>query len=166
MKQKFLSRTHPVVREVTITAPAQRVAGKTRRLQVTALPLPKSVPTLPRKGNKQPCLISNLIEPQVRAVETGEEVFRFDPPLILTVKFTNEDVAAARRCAVKLGLLSASATKPPPISLYTWWRVGKKIKWQKLAQSKVIWDASGKSGTLVARIKTLRPKDPCSDGCP
>jgi hypothetical protein len=106
-----------------------------------------------------------LIEPQVRVVETGEELFRFDPPLKITVEFTEEDVATARACAKKLKL-KMKANDKPPISLYTYWRDGNRLRWKQVKPDRVTWDRSGKRGTMTARIWTLKPKDPVADGCP
>ena len=144
-----------VTRKVTIVAPPQMVDGKLQELVITALPLPARAPK-PPEGKKIEKVIRMVIEPEIRAKETGTVVTHFEPPLIVTMEFTEADAKAAWDPDVA----------KPRLSIITFYRdADKVIRWQKLRR-KMLTRKPFTTGTLTAAIKTLAPKDPVGFGYP
>jgi hypothetical protein len=170
MNQKLEPGKYPVARNVWIKQlPAIKVEGKKQTLKVILRDHPAKPPKLPAKKINgvivNPCLLQYLIEPQVINEQTGKEVYRFDQPLTIVVELTEEDVAKARRCRAQQGYKLAPGENPP-ISFYSWWHDGERLRWQKTAPKNLKWDPSGKGGALTVELWTLRPKDGGADGCP
>jgi hypothetical protein len=152
----LLERGSSVTRQVTFNAQPQNVGGKKQAVEVTADSLPTESPPKPPAEKGLKALINTVIEPRVRAKETGETLYDFDPPLSIAIEFTAEDANAAPR----------DLSGKPQLSIYTYYKDSKGgWHWQKW-DTTVICDKPCDRGTLKASIKTLHPNDPIAEGSP
>lgn len=139
-----------VKREVTIVAPDQLSAGKTRKLNVTALPLPPEPSQTPPKEKGIDRLLTSVINPRVQYSDTGETATNFDPPLTFTFTYSAEDLAVAPQTDGR-----------PQISIVTFYQDGDFTRWERL-----VTDIDAKAMTCSAQVRTLTPSDPAGMGIP
>ena len=133
-------------RKTKIVAPTQRAAkGK---LQIRALPLPGLAGATPPPEKGIDAILVNVLNPSARFASDDAQVFDFDPPLTLVVRYKAEDEKAT---TLKNGT--------PQLSLATVYQSDKGWRFERLDTS-VQPDADGNGGTLTAYLKTLHPNDP------
>ncbi len=149
-------RTGNVKRTLSINAPPQVTGRGARAVKVTADPLPREIPVKPPPGKGIDGIILVVIEPRVQ-LDTGEDLYVFDPPLQLVIDFTAEDAAAAPH---------DPKTGRPMLSIVTQYQDPKgQWHWERLATT-VTCDATCETGQLTAQLKNLHPNDPISEGFP
>src|SRR5258708_7216420 len=80
-------------RKITFVAAQQHVRGKPQKLRIELKPLPDLSQLKPPPEKKIDALLTTVVNPVVYAAETGEQISTFDPPLIVTVHYQQEDAA-------------------------------------------------------------------------
>jgi hypothetical protein len=139
-----------VKRRVTIVAPDQSSNGQKRKLFVDALPLPADPPEPPPEGKGIDRLITSVIHPRVRYADSPDSLNDFDPPLTITIKYTNQDVETI-----------GEVDRRPRLAVVTFYQEEKDWRWQRLET-----EVDAASMTITAKLQTLTPKDPVGMGHP
>lgn len=142
-------------RKVTVTAPAQTIAGVKRRLRVEAKDLPSLEDIQAPEGKGILKLLVLLIDDRVMLADTDEEIYEFDPPLTYAVEYTQEDAAAAPK----------NADGTPTLSIVTGYPAEDGWKFERL-DTKVESNPATGGGTLTAEQWTMHPQDPKWVGIP
>lgn len=147
-----VSAVPTTLRRTEIRVPAQSINGARRKLTVVAAPLPAMPNDAPPAEKGIEALVAMVINPVVRDAETNQELYEFDPPLEIAVRFKPEDT-------------TETGDEPPRLSLITAYLAGQGWKFERLPTA-VTSDGPGKGGTLRAQLRTLQPQDPLVIGRP
>jgi hypothetical protein len=137
-----------VGRQVTIDTQTQKRRGASHKLKVEAAPLPNLSRVKPKGAKGIEGVISVVLNPIVRSIEDDQEWNEFDPPLDISVQYTEADAKAT----------TLDAKGNPKLSLALVYQSENGWKWERL-KTEVIPSRQG-GGTLRAKIRTLRPQDP------
>ncbi|HZQ09366.1 MAG TPA: hypothetical protein VFD70_22500 [Anaerolineae bacterium] len=144
-----------VERQVEINAPPQHHQGARRKIAIEAAPLPDLRGVAPEKEKGIEEIITVIINPIVRFEDSRAEVYQFEPPLDVTVQYTEADVKAT----------TLDEQGIPKLSLIVAYQASDGWKWERL-KTRVNPSLPGGAGTLHAKLHTLRPKDPIAMGRP
>ncbi len=144
-----------VERLVQINAQPQHHQGVRRKIAIEAAPLPDLRGIVPEKAKGIEEIITVIINPIVRFEESHAEVHEFEPPLDLTVQYTEADVKAT----------TLDEHGIPRLSLIVVYQASEGWKWERL-KTRVNPSTPGGAGTLHAKLHTLRPQDPVAMGRP
>ncbi len=128
-----------------ITAPRQNGND----IAIAAQPIPPDPDSLPPAGKGIQRIIRTVIHPHVTDKTTGTALTSFDPPLILTVSYGDDDLAG----------VSKGPDGNPQLCLITFYNAGGTWHWQKLATT-----VDPVQQTLTAKLDTLTPLDPVGVG--
>lgn len=142
-------------RKVTVTVPAQTIAGVKHRLRVEAKDLPGLEDIQVPQGKGIDKLLVLLIDDRVMLADTDEEIYEFDPPLTYAVEYTQADAAAAPK----------NADGKPTLSVVTGYLAEDGWKFERLNTTVESNPVTG-GGTLTAEQRTMHPLDPKWVGVP
>lgn len=142
-------------RKVTVNAPDQTINGTRRKLIVEANTLPKLADLKVPAGKGIEKLLVLVIDDRIRTKDTREEVYEFDSPVTYTVEYTKEDAAATTK----------NAEGTPRLSIVAGYQTADGWKFERL-KTTVTPNPRNGGGTLTAKIKNLKPKDPKWIGIP
>lgn len=152
---EFAAGHNHMNRRVAITAAMQHHEGEKQKVTVDAAPMPDMSKVVPKAGKGIEQVLAVVMNPMIRVESTGRELIKFEPPLEVTVWYTEAEVNAT----------TMDENGRPRLSLLLAWEDNADWKWERL-KTHVEPDASGKQGTLSAKIHTLHPNDPLIIGRP
>lgn len=141
----FEAKEPDVLVHTQVFAPPQMVGGKRVELEVTSdkLIVPSEPPS--KEGfSKKPMYV---IELAVHAKGDSTPIYKFDPPLIITMEYGKRPIGAEQK---------ALQHEEIP-SIFTCWYGGGKWRWEKQKTSRA--DLNG-APAIRAEISTLHPDDP------
>lgn len=144
-----------VGRRVRIQAPGQNVNGAMRKLDITAMPLPRvgELTLPPEKGIQSLDIL--VLNPSARIAGTNQELYVFDPPLTVSVELTPEDMQYSQ----------TEISLPRTRSIITGYESESGWRFERLPTTMSANNATG-GVTLTAQVNTLNPKDPMWAGRP
>ncbi len=146
---RFETGRHPVRRNLTVDAKAQRHQGASRKITVEAGALPDLTNVTPGKDKGIDAIVQVVMNPIVRYADSREEVIEFEPPLEIVIDYTAEDAKAT----------TLNAEGIPQLSITQAYQTPEGWKWERL-KTRVSPTSPGGPGTLHTQLHTLRPKDP------
>jgi hypothetical protein len=135
-----------VERQVTINPRDQHHQGAHRKIKVESASPADLSNVKPNGANGIEQVLAVVMRPVVRYADSGQDISQFEPPLDITVRFTDADVKATTLDANGLPRLSLGAVYP----------ADGDWKWQRL---KTHVSKDGDGGTLQAKLHSLHPDE-------